>query len=82
MVKVVFDKVFIKVFSKIKDSSLKLRISKQVDKIARNPKVGKPMRNVRRGTREVYVKPFRLSYYYNEGKLYVCILELYHKKKQ
>lgn len=73
---------FLRKISKIKDNILKEQIKKQVDKIVRNPEVGKPMRYSRKETREVYVKPFRLSYSYLRGKATVVFLDLYHKKKQ
>ncbi len=82
MVEVIFLDKFKKSFFKIKDSLLKERIIKQVEKIKINPEVGKPMRNVRKGTRELYIKPFRLSYIYINEKNIVYILDLYHKKKQ
>ena len=66
MVKADFDLSFKKLFSKIKDKPLKERIIKQFLKIKENPKVGKPMKYSRRGTREVYIKPFRLAYLYIE----------------
>ena len=53
---------FQKIFSKIKDNTLKEKIIKQFSKIKGNPEIGKPMKNVRKGTREVYISPFRLSY--------------------
>lgn len=40
------------------------------------------MRNIRKGTREVRVKPYRLSYYYNEEKKLIIFLDFYHKDKQ
>ena len=82
MVEIRFDKNFIKIFSKLKDNLLRERIQKQVKKISENPEVGKPMRNVRKGTRELYIKPFRLSYFYNIKEKIVYVLDLYHKKKQ
>jgi mRNA-degrading endonuclease RelE of RelBE toxin-antitoxin system len=82
MVKVLFDYKFKELFSKIKDSSLKERIIKQITKIKKNPEVGKPMRNVRKGTRELYIKPFRLSYRFDTNKNIVEILNLYHKDEQ
>ena len=82
MVKIRFDKKFSSVFSKMKDLSLKERIAKQVKKISENPEVGKPMRHDRKGTRELYVKPFRLSYLYSVKEDLVYVLELYHKKGQ
>ena len=82
MVEVIFDEKFKELFSKIKDISLKTKIIKQVEKIKANPEAGKPMRNVRKGTRELYIKPFRLSYEYFKDKHVVYILDLYHKDEQ
>jgi mRNA-degrading endonuclease RelE of RelBE toxin-antitoxin system len=82
MVEIRFDKKFIQIFSKIKDRILKLKIEKQIKKITENPNVGKPLRNIRRGTRELYIKPFRLSYKYDENEKVIYILDLYHKKFQ
>ena len=82
MVEVIFLGKFKKTFSKIKDSLLKEKIIKQVEKIKINPEVGKPMTNVRKGTRELYIKPFRLSYEYFKDKDLVYILDIYSKKKQ
>ena len=82
MVIVRFDKKFTQIFSKIKDKTLKLKIQKQIRKISENPFAGKPMRNVRAGTRELYIKPFRLSYIYNLKEDVILIRDLYHKKFQ
>lgn len=82
MVEIRFDKDFISIFTKIKDNSLRERISKQIKKISENPEIGKPMRYDRKGTRELYIKPFRLSYLYIKNENLVYILELYHKDKQ
>ena len=40
------------------------------------------MRNVRKGTREVYIKPLRLSYAYIKEENKIIFLELYHKDQQ
>lgn len=82
MVEIYFDKKFTQIFSKIKDKLFRTKIKKQIKKISKNPEVGKPMRNLRKGTRELYVKPFRLSYVYLSEKNKVYILDLYHKKNQ
>ena len=71
---------FDKSLKHIKDKGLKIKIWKQIEKILKNPEIGKPLRNARKGTREMYVKPFRLSYAYFENK--ILFLELYHKDKQ
>lgn len=80
MVDVIFDPYFEKNFKKIKDSALKEKIIKQIAKIKETPDIGKPMRYARKGTRELYVPPFRLSYQI-EGTT-VLILDLYHKDEQ
>lgn len=80
MVDIIFELHFEKEFKKIKDSFLKEKIIKQVMKIKDNLKIGKPMRYIRRGTRELYVAPFRLSYQFDAGVVY--ILALYHKDEQ
>ena len=82
MVKVIFDNNFKQIFSKIKDDFTKTKIIKQIEKIKKNPEVGKPMKNIRKGTRELYIKPFRLSYDYHKEKETVEILNFYHKDGQ
>lgn len=76
-----YDKNFKKILKKL-DKSIKDRAKKQIIKIIDDPKVGKPMRNVRKGTREVYVKPYRLSYYFDEENDLIIFLDFYHKDKQ
>ena len=82
MVRVAFGHIFRKNFSKIKNASLKNKIITQISKLKVNPLVGKPMRYSRKGTREIYIKPFRLSYMYIEKDDKVILLDLYHKNKQ
>lgn len=82
MVKIIFDDNFKKFFFKIRDNSLKDKIIKQLQKIKENPEVGKPMMYNRKGTRELYIKPFRLSYKYHTDKDLIEILDLYPKKGQ
>lgn len=80
MVTVIFDPMFKKNFKKLREPDLKERIIKQVSKIRDNPEIGKPMMYDRKGTRELYIPPFRLSYKI-EGDI-VYILALYHKDFQ
>ena len=82
MVKVIFTDNFKQLFSRIKDNNTKEKIITQIKKIKINPEVGKPMRNVRKGTRELYIAPFRMSYEYFPERETVYILDLYHKKFQ
>jgi len=80
MVIVEFGPSFERRVKKIKNQSLKNRLKKQIEKIIGNPKLGKPMKYERKGTRELYIAPFRLSYAYIEDK--IIFLELYHKDEQ
>ena len=79
-----FDDNFQRIVSKIKDQAMQKSIKNKIKKIIENPEIGKPMRNVRRVTREVYIGggSFRISYnYYKELNL-LEFLDLYHKDKQ
>ncbi len=82
MVKVKFDKNFQKIISKIKDSEVQKNIRNKIKKIIENPEIGKPMRNIRKGTREVYMSSFRLSYEYYKNEDLIEFLDLYHKNEQ
>jgi mRNA-degrading endonuclease RelE of RelBE toxin-antitoxin system len=82
MVRLIFGDKFEKAIQKIRDPSLKIKIRKQLLKIKENPTVGKPMRNIRKRTRELYIKPFRLSYKYFDKEDKVIILDIYHKDEQ
>ena len=82
MVRVFFDDNFKNIFSKIKDNSFKIRVFKQISKLKQNPEAGKPLRYERKCTRELYIKPLRLSYEYLKSEGKIILLDLYHKKKQ
>jgi mRNA-degrading endonuclease RelE of RelBE toxin-antitoxin system len=82
MLRAIYDSAFLKKFSKIRDILIRDRIIKQIEKIRSNPEVGKPMRNVRKGTRELKIPPFRLSYAYHTDIELVEILDFYHKDEQ
>jgi mRNA-degrading endonuclease RelE of RelBE toxin-antitoxin system len=82
MVDIEFTEKFKEIISKVKDNLLITKIKKQLKKISENPEIGKPMKNVRKGTRELYIKPFRLSYLYSKNEEVVYVLDLYHKKHQ
>ena len=82
MVIVIFTERFKRVFSKIKDNLTKDKAMKQIGKIKDNPGLGKPMRYSRKGTRELYVAPYRLAYSYDASKGIIYLLDLYHKDEQ
>jgi mRNA-degrading endonuclease RelE of RelBE toxin-antitoxin system len=82
MLEVIYEPDFFKKICKIKDNSIKEHVKKQIKKIIENPEIGKPMMYDRKGTRELYVKPYRLSYSYIKHENKVIILDLYHKDEQ
>jgi len=63
----------------IRDGDLLEKVKKQINKIIDNPAVGKPLRNVLRGERTIYVKPFRLIYSVEGDTLF--LLRFLHRKK-
>ncbi len=82
MVTVAYHPNFEKSVKSVRDNQIKTKIKKQIGKIVENPEIGKPMRYGRKGTREVYVSPFRLSYLFDESHDKIIFLDFYHKDKQ
>jgi len=82
MVTIAYDLSFEKKVRKIKDQVLKLKVKTKILKIIDSPEIGKPMRYSRKGTREVYISPFRLSYLYIKNEENIIFLDLYHKDEQ
>ena len=82
MVKVIFDKNFQRDIEKTKDNTFREQVKKQIEKIIQNPEIGKPMMYNRKGTRELYVGHFRLSYKYHYDSDTIEFLEIYHKDEQ
>ena len=80
MVNVQYNPAFRKKFEKIRDISAKDRVKKQIRKIVEHPQIGKPIMYVRKGTRELYVAPYRISYAYMGGV--IILLDIYHKDEQ
>ncbi|MFT4310022.1 MAG: type II toxin-antitoxin system RelE family toxin [Candidatus Woesearchaeota archaeon] len=80
MVKVSYTHNFKKIFNKIHDQSYQKKIKTQMKKIIENPLIGKPMRYDRRESRQVYIKPYRLSYGYKNDE--IIFLDIYHKDEQ
>ena len=82
MVRVFFDKRFEKIIRKIRDNYYKNYIKKLINKIKYNNEIGKPMKNKRKGTRELYVSPYRLAYAYFPFEDKIIFLDFYHKDEQ
>ncbi len=81
MVIITFDENFKQIFKRL-DTQLKERTLSAIKKVTLNVFVGKPMRYARKGTREVYLGHFRLSYVYFSQTDEVVITDLYHKDEQ
>jgi len=64
------------------DKSILIKLNKQIEKLIENPEIGKPMRYNRKGTREIYISPYRLSYSYLKEKRIIYLLDFYHKDEQ
>jgi addiction module RelE/StbE family toxin len=77
-----YKKDFLKTISKIRDEPSKEKIKKQVKKITDDPEIGKPMMYERKGTRELYIKPYRIAYAYSKEEDKITFLEIYHKDEQ
>lgn len=82
MVTIVYSLSFEKTIRKIRDARTKQRVKQQIIRIVNSPKIGKPMRYTRKNTREIYISPFRLSYWYDETQDLIIFLDLYHKDEQ
>jgi mRNA-degrading endonuclease RelE of RelBE toxin-antitoxin system len=77
-----YDEKFKKTYWKISDGNTKDKLKKRIREILCDHSKGKNMRNVRKGTQEVRIPPFRLSYMYLEQEHKVVFLDLYHKDEQ
>lgn len=73
---------FINALIKFKDRVAKDKIKKKIKKIIQNPEIGKPMMYARKGTRELYIGSYRLSYAFIREENKIVFLDLYHKDKQ
>jgi mRNA-degrading endonuclease RelE of RelBE toxin-antitoxin system len=64
------------------DVSTREKVLKQIEKVESNPEIGKPMRYARKGTQELHIAPFRLSYAYIKDENKIVLLDLYNKDEQ
>ncbi|MBI1970400.1 type II toxin-antitoxin system RelE/ParE family toxin [Candidatus Woesearchaeota archaeon] len=82
MLDIEYKEDFLKKIGKIKHHAVKEQVKKQVEKILGHPDIGKPMMYSRKGTREAYIKPFRLAYAYIPEENKLIFLDVYHKDEQ
>lgn len=82
MLNIDFKKDFLKKISKIKNNTDKVKVKKQVEKILKNPEIGKPMKYGRKGTREIYIAPYRSAYACISSEDKIIFLDIYRKDEQ
>lgn len=75
---IIFSDEFRKEFQKIKEREVRVRIIKQLQKIAQEPQSGKPLRYDWRNHRSVRVTPFRIIYRLEKDRLIVNCFD--HRK--
>lgn len=75
---ILFSYEFKKEFKKIKDKSTRLKIIKQVKKLAKSPKSGKPLRYGLKNHRTLRINPFRIIYRIEKDKLIINCFD--HRK--
>ena len=77
MVDVIYTDKFEKEVKRL-DSSIKIKVVKQIGKIIQSPNIGKPLRYDLKGERTIYVKPYRIIYAFNKGT--ITFLRVEHRK--
>jgi len=75
---IIFSEEFRKDFKKIKDKTLRLRILKQLKKIADLPEVGKPLKYELKNHRSIRIPPFRIIYRFEENRIIINCFD--HRK--
>ncbi len=68
---IIFSEEFRKDFKKIKDKNTRVKIIKQLKKLAEMPEAGKPLRYNLKNHRSIRVAPFRIIYRIEENKIII-----------
>ena len=72
---IIWTQKFEQQFKKIKNRVTQDKIEKQIEKILKNPNIGKPLKHDLKGERTIYIKPFRLIYTVQKDKLILLKFE-------
>jgi addiction module RelE/StbE family toxin len=70
---IIYTEKFERDVRKVRDSLVKQRISKQIEKLVENPEFGKPLRYGLKGEWTIRVKPYRIIYAIQEDKLILLV---------
>lgn len=76
---IVYTQKFERDVRKVRDSSVRERLEKQIRKVAEDPESGKPLRYGLKGEWTVRIKPFRLIYAVQGDRL--ILLRFEHRKE-
>jgi addiction module RelE/StbE family toxin len=76
---IVYTEKFERDVRKIRDGSVKEKLTKQIAKVAENPESGKPLRYGLKGEWTIPVKPYRLIYAVHSQRL--ILLRFEHRKE-
>ncbi len=76
---IVYTNKFERDVKKIKDNSVKGRLAKQITKIVEDPESGKPLKYGLKDEWTVRIKPYRLIYTVQDGRL--ILLRFEHRKE-
>jgi len=77
MVDVIYTDKFEKEVKRL-DSSVKIKVVKQIEKIIQSPNIGKPLRYDLKGERTIYIKPYRVIYAFDKDT--ITFLRVEHRK--
>jgi len=80
MVTIIRERKFEKAFKRVKDSKLKERIVKKIEKIIKNPECGLFL-NYRECERKIYIPPFRLIYSHDKSKNEIYLINFGKRDK-
>ena len=77
MVDVIYTDKFEKEVKRL-DSSIKIKVVKQIERIIQSPNIGKPLRYDLKGEKTIYVKPYRVIYSFDKDT--ITFLRVEHRK--
>jgi mRNA-degrading endonuclease RelE of RelBE toxin-antitoxin system len=75
---IIFSDEFKKEYKKVKDKLTRIRIIKQLKKIAEEPEAGKPLQHDLKNHRSVRVTPYRIIYRIDKEQLIIVCFD--HRK--
>ncbi len=68
---IIFSDEFRKDFKKIKDKAIRIKIIKQLKKLALRPEAGKPLKYDLKNHRSLRIKPYRIIYRVDKNRIIV-----------